>query len=258
MFTFENVDFFRDHSTILSSINWKVNKGENWAILGLNGSGKTTLLQLLCGYLWPTNGRLEVLGEIFGKTSIPELRTKIGWVSSALQYQLKNSSPAEQIVLSGKYASIGLYHEIQPKELLLAKELLAEYGGADLIGKRYQVLSQGERQTVLIARALMADPELLILDEPCNGLDLFASERLLQQIEVIAKSAKAPTLLYVTHHTEEILPCFQHLLLLKAGEIFAQGPTSRLMNTEILNAFYPHPVEIIQSQITHRLTVIPK
>ncbi|EAG3566232.1 ABC transporter ATP-binding protein [Listeria monocytogenes] len=246
MFTFENVYFKRDNKTILSDINWVVKEKENWAILGLNGSGKTTLLQLLNGYLWPSSGKLQVLGQVFGQTSLPELRKSIGWVSNALDHQLKDYELSEQIVLSGKFASIGIYTKVTADEMALAKKLLIDCGGISLIGKPYKILSQGERQIVLIARALMASPKLLILDEPCNGLDLFAKERLLERIKKIAELPESPTMLFVTHHTEEILPCFDNIILLRDGEITHHGKTENLLSEEVLQDFYQKPVELIR------------
>ncbi|EAD7214152.1 ABC transporter ATP-binding protein [Listeria monocytogenes] len=246
MFTFENVYFKRDNKTILSDINWVVKEKENWAILGLNGSGKTTLLQLLNGYLWPSSGKLQVLGQVFGQTSLPELRKSIGWVSNALDHQLKDYELSEQIVLSGKFASIGIYAKVTADEMALAKKLLIYCGGISLIGKPYKILSQGERQIVLIARALMANPKLLILDEPCNGLDLFAKERLLERIKKIAELPESPTMLFVTHHTEEILPCFDNIILLRDGEITHHGKTENLLSEEVLQDFYQKPVELLR------------
>lgn len=246
MFAFENVYFKRDNKTILSDINWVVKEKENWAILGLNGSGKTTLLQLLNGYLWPSSGKLQVLGQVFGQTSLPELRKSIGWVSNALDHQLKDYELSEQIVLSGKFASIGIYAKVTADEMALAKKLLIDCGGISLIGKPYKILSQGERQIVLIARALMASPKLLILDEPCNGLDLFAKERLLERIKKIAELPESPTMLFVTHHTEEILPCFDNIILLRDGEITHHGKTENLLTEEVLQDFYQKPVELIR------------
>ncbi len=246
MFEFEHVSLERENKTILSDINWTVNDKENWAILRLNGSGKTTLLQLLNGYLWPSSGKLQVLGHVFGQTSLPELRKSIGWVSNALDQQLKEYDLSKQIVLSGKFASIGMYTKVTDAEITDAKRILTDCGGVSLIGKAYKVLSQGERQVVLIARALMARPKLLILDEPCNGLDLFAKERLLERIKQIAERTDSPTMLFVTHHTEEILPCFDNIILLRDGEITHRGKTEKLLTEPVLQAFYQKPVELIQ------------
>ena len=168
---FYYVSLVRGDNLVLNHINWQVQPGENWAVLGLNGAGKTSMLKLLHGDFWPSEGSLEVLGERFGHTSIPELVKRIGWVSSALQDWLHPGDLAERIVLSGKFASIGIYQEYTKGDMDRAKELLVQSGGAKLIGRSYGVLSQGERQAVMIARALMANPELLVLDEPCTGLE---------------------------------------------------------------------------------------
>lgn len=254
---FENVSFIREHRFLLNNISWEIDSNQNWAILGLNGAGKTLLLQLITGYLWPTKGRLEVLDQVFGKSSIPDLQRRIGWVSTALQYRMKNSESAEHTVLSGKFASIGIYESYTESDLDKAKEILINAGGKSLIGKNYGVLSQGERQLVLISRALMTNPELLILDEPCNGLDLFAREKLLAQIQQIANQKDSPNLIYVTHHTEEILSCFEHLLLLKDGKIFAKGTQNELFSTEFLNTFYDEPIQLVSLK-NDRIAVYPK
>lgn len=146
----------------------------------------------------------------------------------------------------GSFASIGIYAKVTADELALAKKWLIDCGGISLIGKPYKILSQGERQIVLIARALMASPKLLILDEPCNGLDLFAKERLLERIKKIAELPKSPTMLFVTHHTEEILPCFDNIILLRDGEITHHGKTENLLTEEVLQDFYQKPVELIR------------
>lgn len=244
--TFEDVSLIRQQQPLLNTINWQINEGENWAILGLNGAGKTLLLQLITGSLWPSKGTLTVLDQVFGQASIPELSKRIGWVSTALQYRLNVNDTAERIVLSGKFASIGIYQEFTDEDLNKAKELLVSLDAESLIGKNYHFLSQGERQIVLIARALMAEPELLILDEPCNGLDLFAREELLIKIDHLIRQPNAPSLLFVTHHTEEILPIISHVMMLKNGKIFAKGTRPEILTPELLPKFYDKPVTTYQ------------
>lgn len=241
----EKVWLVKNGQTILKDLNWQVKKGENWAILGLNGSGKSTLLRLLMAEHWKTKGELMVLGTTFGQGAIPELRTKIGVVGSFIAERLPSRMLAEEIVLTGKYKSSILYRQYGETELNEAREMLVSIGGQDLIGRGYASLSQGEKQLLLIARSLMETPELLILDEATSGLDLFARERLLQQIENIARLEQAPTILYVTHHAEEITPVMDHVLLLKDGEIIAQGTKEEILTKEILNRFYPQPVQLI-------------
>lgn len=254
--SFENVSYRRDQITLLKDISWEISEHEHWGVLGLNGAGKTLLLQLITGYHWPTTGRLEVLGQVFGKSSIPELQKRIGWVSTALQYRIRNSELAEMIVLSGKFASIGIYQKFSQKDTAQAKSILEAFDSGHLIGRKFQVLSTGERQIVLICRALMANPELLILDEPCNGLDLFAREELLKKIQNLAVSKDAPNLLFVTHHTEELLPVFNKLLMIKDGAIFDKGPRESLFTKEKLVRFYDKPVRF-QEIAPDRLMVLP-
>ncbi|MFT8361911.1 MAG: ABC transporter ATP-binding protein [Sporolactobacillus sp.] len=254
---FDHVSFQRGTKTILHDINWQVKPRENWAILGLNGAGKTTLLKMIHGDIWPSIGKLTVLDHLFGQTNIPQLQRKIGWVSNALQDWLHPGDAVEKIVLSGKFASIGLYENYTAAELQAACDLLIRLGGEKLLGKTYRMLSQGERQLALIARAMMAQPELLILDEPCNGLDLFARERLLQKIAAINQLPNSPALLLVSHYTEELLPCFTNLLLLKKGEVYAAGTRQQLLTVPVLTDFYTKPIKIVTDG-PQRVIVYPK
>ncbi|MGX6978251.1 ABC transporter ATP-binding protein [Vagococcus elongatus] len=246
MFEFKGVSFEREDALILKEIDWQMKKGEHWAILGLNGSGKTTLLKMLNGYLWPSKGELTVLGHRFGKTSIPELRKNIGWISSDLQEQLRAHDIAEDIVLSGKFASIGVWVPTTSGEKNKAKQTLIECGGEHLIGKKYGILSQGEQQLVLIARALMANPSLLVFDEPCNGLDLFARDALLKRIDTIGQKKSDIGLIFVTHYIEEIPEAFDNVLLLKEGEIFAKGKRDDMFQPELLSQFYDEKVNVVE------------
>ena len=254
---FEQVQFIRQQTALLQDINWRIEAGEDWAVLGLNGAGKSLMLNMISGNLWPSSGKLTVLDEVFGETSIPDLTKRIGWVSQSLQERIHREEQAEYIVLSGKFASIGIYQNYSEADMSEAKQLLISLGAKKLIGKVYQVLSQGEKQIVLIARALMAKPELLILDEPCNGLDLFAREDLLSRIKKMKQAADAPSLLYVTHHTEEILPLLNHVLMIRDGKIFKQGKRAELLNETVLNDFYQRPIAIHEMK-DDRMMVIPK
>ena len=248
MIQMRNVTVTKNKKDILKNINWQVEEGQHWSILGLNGSGKTTLLNVINGYLHPTTGQVEVFGESFGKTYIPDLRKQMGLVSSSIQQQIQDFESGLSIVLSGKFASIGLWEEVELADVELAQHYMKLLNCDHFQDREYGTLSQGERQRVLIARALMAKPELLILDEPCNGLDIITREELLSIIDHLSKSNECPTLIYVTHHVEEVLPCFTHSLLLKDGETFEQGLSKDLLNEETLSNFYERPISVQKEQ----------
>lgn len=241
----ENVSLKRDGTWILQGIDWPIQKGENWVLFGLNGSGKTAILNLLNAFYFPTNGKITVLGMVFGKTYLGEkLRRQIGFVSSSLQEKIHPDNNAFEVVLSGAFASIGLYEQPTDEMRKKAVGLLEDLGCIEYANRNYSTLSQGEKQRVLIARALMAEPSLLIFDEPTNGLDFIAREKLLESIERIAKNPHAPTMIYVTHHVEEILPVFNKTLLLKAGQVFALGNTNEMLSDELLSQFFELPVRV--------------
>ncbi|QCR32771.1 ABC transporter ATP-binding protein [Lysinibacillus sp. SGAir0095] len=244
MINLSDVTVIKNKIDILKNVDWEVKKGEHWSILGLNGSGKTTLLNVINGYLHPTYGHVEVLGELFGKTYIPDLRKQIGLISASIQQQIKDFESVLSIVLSGKFASIGLWDAVEKTDIEQAQSYIGLLNCEHLQDREYGTLSQGERQRVLIARALMAHPKILILDEPCNGLDIISREELLKIIEELSKSKDCPTLIYVTHHVEEILPCFTHTLLLKNGEVFCQGLSKELLTEITLSNFFERPVAV--------------
>lgn len=241
---FDHVNWQRNGKDILSDINWTIKAGEHWSILGLNGSGKTSLLNIITGYHFPSDGEVTVLGNRFGETSLPELRRKIGFVSSSLgrfSHILEHES-IEEIIVSGKFASFGLYEEVQPEDWEKADSLIEQFGLQHLKGKPYNLLSEGERRRVLIARSLMNDPELLILDEPCSGLDILSREQVLSLTEAIMTSGCH--VLYVTHHIEELVEGISHVLLLHKGKIVAAGPKKEVITDELLSSAFEVPVSI--------------
>ncbi|MGA4764889.1 ABC transporter ATP-binding protein [Streptococcus infantarius] len=252
-----NVSLERQNKKLLNNVTWQVNKGEHWAILGLNGSGKTSLLKLITAEYWTSQGSVEVLGNKFGGTDISNMRTKIGIVGSFIAERLSPHMLAEKIVLTGKYKSSILYTEYGEKELEEARQMLISIGGEHLLGRIYASLSQGEKQLLLIARSLMESPEILILDEATSGLDLFAREKLLTQIEQITSLPNAPTIIYVTHHAEEITRSFTHVLLLKKGQIIAEGPKNEVLTETILSDFYDQKVSIVPLG-DHRIYIKPE
>ena len=241
----EHVSLIRDGKWILQDVNWGIEKGEHWVLFGLNGSGKTAILNLLNAYYFPTKGKITVLDLEFGKTYLGEkLRKQIGFVSSSLQEKFHPDDNAFEVVLSGAFASIGLYETPTDQIRQKAIALLEELGCIEYANRNYTTLSQGEKQRVLIARALMADPSLLILDEPTNGLDFIAREQLLESVEKITENQDAPTIIYVTHHVEEILPVFAKTLLLKKGQVFASGETKDMIASVKLTEYFNLPVKV--------------
>lgn len=244
IFEMNNISWMRDGKKVLTNVNWKMNKGEHWALFGLNGSGKTTLLNMLNGYIWPTTGEISVLGHKFGQVDLRELRKSIGWVSSSFQEKLHRSQKSQELVVSGKYATIGLYQSPTEEDYARADTLMRQLGILHVKDRAYATCSQGEQQKLLIARALMASPKLLILDEAANGLDFISKEGLLDSIAELASGEHAPHLLYVTHHTEEILPIFTHTLLLRRGEVFSSGETKQIFNDQQLSQFFEMPVAV--------------
>lgn len=240
----ENVVWRREKQGILKGIDWTVNKGEQWAMLGLNGSGKTSILNVITGYNYPTEGRVNVIGTEFGKASLPEMRKRIGYVSNALERfnSTLNRENVENVILSGKFSSFGVYEEVSEDDRAAAGHILQNLRLSHLSDKKYQVLSQGEKRRVIIGRAMMADPELLIFDEPCAGLDVLAREDVLNITDYIVEMNCH--ILYVTHHIEEITDAVTHVLLLKDGEIVASGPKKEVLTSELLSDTYKIPVNV--------------
>jgi iron complex transport system ATP-binding protein len=245
----------RGRTTILKNVNWRVARGEHWVILGANGSGKTSLLKALAGYLSPTAGGFALLGQRYGTCDWRELRFHIGVVTSAFIASIPPAERAVDTVISGKYAQLDLWHRIAPGDRAAARKLLHASGLDALADREWVYLSQGERQRVLIARALMARPRLLILDEPCAGLDPVARENFLQFLETLAqrRGAHAPALVLVTHHVEEIMPAFTHALMLRQGEVLAAGPRARVLHSKNLSATFGAPLRLARSGPRYRL-----
>jgi len=236
----KNLRVVRGRDVVLDDLSWRVEPGQHWAILGANGSGKTSLLSALTAYLTPSAGGIELLGARYGGgTDWRELRRRIGLVSSSVRQMMPDDEPALHTVLSGKDAQIQHWSRARPaaSELAHARRLLRQVECEPLAARPWRVLSQGERQRVLIGRALMARPRVLILDEPCAGLDPVARERFLLFLENLGRrrDRAAPSLVLVTHHVEEILSVFTHALLLRAGRVLAAGEMSRVLTSANLS-----------------------
>jgi iron complex transport system ATP-binding protein len=243
---FSNVTLARGDKSILKDISWRVRDGDHWAVVGSNGSGKTSMLRIVAGYTWPSQGKISVLGNDFGNIDLRELRKNIGWVSSTFQDQVPPKETALNIVLSGKFASVGFWEECDVCDITYARELLHFMGCGEYASYPFGVLSQGEQQRILIARALMPKPSLLILDEPCAGLDLLARENLLEMIRELGQEKDGPTLILVTHHIEEITSVFSHVMVLKSGSILAQGYKDEVLTGPILSDAFGVPISVIK------------
>jgi iron complex transport system ATP-binding protein len=234
----------RGKTIILDRVTWRVERGEHWAILGANGSGKTSLLSALTGYLTPSAGEVSVLGQRYGETDWRELRKKIGLVSSSVRQMMPESEPALESVVSGKYAMIDFWGRVSRSDRARALRILKQIECEYLAERPWTFLSQGERQRVLIGRALMADPPVLILDEPCAGLDPVAREHFLHFLNRLGQKRNAPALVLVTHHVEEIIPLFSHALLLRAGVVLAGGRKHDVLRSALLSEAFDSSLKL--------------
>ena len=228
---------------VLSGIALQINENENWAIVGPNGSGKTTLLKIMNGYLRPSAGMIQVLGEKFGAVDLRELRKKIGFVSSYMSDLISLDDNVLDIVVAGKNAATRLWSVPPAEDVEEASKLLKLLGCSRYEDSMLRDLSQGEKQKILIARALMTKPKLLALDEPCAGLDLKARESFLSSLQRIASKGSV-SIVYVTHRIDEIPRCFTHALLLKHGKVLAQGKIDFVLNSKNLSICFEVDVSV--------------
>ncbi len=241
----EDVIVTRDGRNILGPINWQLQPGERWVIIGPNGAGKTTMLQLLSGYMHPTRGKVTVLGNRIGSVDLFELRPRIGLASSALQDLLPADELVMNLVLTAAYAIAGRWNEEYDLwDESRAKALLDIFGVRELANRSYGTLSEGERKRVQIARSLMTDPEILLLDEPAAGLDLGGREDILNRISNYLDVENSPASVIVTHHIEEIPKGTTHALLLKEGSDFASGYIYDVITSANLNSLFNVNVEV--------------
>jgi iron complex transport system ATP-binding protein len=245
----------RGQTVILDDISWRVEPGQHWVILGANGSGKTSLLSALTGYLMPTAGGISVLNESYGQSDWRELRKHIGLVSSSVRQMMNDEEPALETIISGKYAMIDFWGRAQARDRVEARRILRQIECVHLAERPWLVLSQGERQRVLIGRALMARPRLLILDEPCAGLDPAAREHFLQFLQRIGGRKDALTLVLVTHHVEEIMPVFSHVLILKNGRTLARGTKADALTGKLLSQAFGERAKLSQEKGRYALAV---
>lgn len=242
---FDDVSVVRGHNRILNSVTWTADDDQRWVVLGPNGAGKTTMLQLAAAMSHPTSGMATVLDETLGDVDVFELRPRIGFASTALARRIPANETVLNVVLTASYSVTGRWTErYDDIDTRRAQRVLAEWKLGHLEERRFGQLSDGEQKRVQIARAVMTDPELMLLDEPAASLDLGAREELLQLLGGYASAQDAPAIIMVTHHVEEIPPGFGHALLLKDGEILAAGPIDEVLTAENLSETFGMPLEI--------------
>ncbi|MEU7689871.1 ABC transporter ATP-binding protein [Microbispora hainanensis] len=245
----QDVAVRRDGAALLRGIDWSVREDERWVVIGPNGAGKTTLLQVAASLLFPSEGSVEILGERLGQTDVFDLRPRIGLASAALSERIPPDEKVIDLVLTASYAILGRWtEEYDSHDVTRAVELIDQLGCAHLIRRRFGTLSEGERKRVQIARALMPDPELLLLDEPAAGLDVAGREDLVRRLGALARDPKSPTMVLVTHHVEEIPAGFTHVLLLRHGSVVDQGPIDAVMTAENLSATFGVPLHLDRGQ----------
>ncbi|MCG2798131.1 MAG: ABC transporter ATP-binding protein [Cellulomonas sp.] len=238
----------RGATTILDRLTWTVREGERWVVLGRNGAGKTTMLQVASGRMHPTEGVAEVLGSRLGRVDVFDLRPRIGLSSAALADHIPSGETVLDVVLTAAYGVTGRWREAyEGVDEARARDLLAAFGVLHLGQRWFGTLSEGERKRVQIARALMADPELLLLDEPGAGLDLGGREELVSALAELARDPRSPVLVLVTHHVEEIPPGFTHALLLRKGSAYAAGTLEEVLTAENLSGTFDLPLHLHHS-----------
>ena len=239
---------------LIHNINWEVKQGDHWIVFGMNGCGKTTLLSIIAGFHAKTSGHVEVFGESYTDENILKHRSKIGWVSSSFFDKYLSWESALNIVLSGKFGTLSVDFDVTDEDVVLAKKILTELRLGEKINQPFCLMSKGERQCVLIARALIAKPEILILDEPGTGLDVFAREYVMRTIDALAVKTDL-TIIYVTHYPEEMLPSFDQAMLLREGRIFAKGKTEEVFTTETISDFMRYPIEVAHHEDKQNYTM---
>ncbi|PAZ06482.1 MAG: hypothetical protein CAK86_02325 [Opitutia bacterium AMD-G1] len=248
----------REDEVILRGLNWRVEPGQHWVMLGPNGSGKSSLLAALTGYFAPTSGSLAVLGETFGRSDWRELRRRIGLVGPSVAAMIQPAEPALSVVAGGVDGLINLWRRPKPATHALALRLLRLLKVGGLAARPWGHLSQGERQRVLIARALASDPALLILDESCAGLDPIARAEFLSLVKRLPKLKPGLSILFVTHHVEEILPVFTHVLLLRNGVALAAGKMADVLKPAALSKLFGRKVRLTKGRAGWSLDVVGK
>jgi iron complex transport system ATP-binding protein len=242
---FNNVTVTRDGKNILNNVDWSVEANQRWVIVGPNGAGKTTLLKVAAAQIQPSTGEAVMLGETLGEVNVFELRTRIGFASNALTNHIPNSETVLDAVMTASYGITGRWKEkYEDVDERRARRVLAEWQLAELSDRAFGTLSDGEKKRTQIARAVMPDPELLLLDEPVASLDMAAREQTIEVLGQYAKNSAAPAIVMVTHHIEQIPAGFTHALILRNGQVFAAGEMNATITTEKLSQAFGYPLEV--------------
>ncbi|MGV9316214.1 ABC transporter ATP-binding protein [Streptomyces sp. NPDC003691] len=242
-----DVSVVREGRALVDDVSWSVKEGERWIILGPNGAGKTTLLNLASSYLFPTTGTVRILDERLGAVDVFELRPRIGMAGIAMAEKLPKRQTVLQTVLTAAYGMTATWHEnYDPVDEERARAFLDRLGMTEYLDRRFGTLSEGERKRTLIARAMMTDPELLLLDEPAAGLDLGGREDLVRRLGRLARDPYAPSMIMVTHHVEEIAPGFTHVLMIRQGKVLAAGPIEMELTSRNLSRCFGLPLVVEQ------------
>ncbi|MER7959651.1 ABC transporter ATP-binding protein [Streptomyces sp. NPDC096030] len=240
-----DVSVVRDGRALVDDVSWSVKEGERWVILGPNGAGKTTLLNIASSYLFPTTGSAKILDEQLGKVDVFDLRPRIGMAGIAMAEKLPKKQTVLQTVLTAAYGMTATWHEdYDAVDEQRARAFLDRLGMTEYLDRRFGTLSEGERKRTLIARAMMTDPELLLLDEPAAGLDLGGREDLVRRLGRLARDPYAPSMIMVTHHVEEIAPGFTHVLMIRQGRVLAAGPMETELTSRNLSLCFGLPLVV--------------
>ncbi len=246
---FTDTSVRREGKNIVDSLSWSVEDDQRWVVLGPNGAGKTTILRLASAMMHPTSGQVNVLDEQLGRTDVFELRPRIGIASSAMAKQIPGDETVRDVILTAAYSVLGRWNEEYERiDERRAERVLSDWRIDDLADRLFGTLSNGEQKRVQIARAVMTDPEMLLLDEPTASLDLGAREGLLQLLSAYAQSPATPAMVMVTHHVEEIPVGFTHVLLLRDGGVVAQGPLESTLTDEALTATFGLPIRLTKEE----------
>ncbi len=246
-----DVSVIRGGKPILDDVSWKINSNEHWVVLGPNGAGKTTLMQILQTMIFPTNGIVEIFGEYLGLVDVFELRPRIGLSSASMLDQFPDHETALDVVKTAAYSMTGTWREkYENTDLNRARDLLSKWGIAHLENRIFRSLSEGEKKRVLIARALMANPEVLLLDEPAAGLDIVGRESMVMELGKFANSEGSPVCILVTHHVEEIPEGFTNVICLNNGKVVAQGPIDETLNDQNVSLTFGLNLKVTKQQTT--------